>query len=379
MYVPPEMVLGQGRKSSVGELVNTGEYGRETVGRRHADGGAGPAAARPTVVPAGNGYPASKGHHARSGQESQSRKDRRPPPAAKSATRVTMVPDLPQRRETEPQQREVNWAVSYDNGIRRAHVISDDIRGAVEPDSGPATEWLQNGASRSQRSFWIAAQVLDLADGRAAQIAREADDRAAALRESAQREAAAITERATRQAAAIRGALNGEAAELKARLDVMSGQLARVAAYVAEGLASPALPTTDPPLRGARPALPGARPTEATTGSAKPDTGSAKPDATPRTGPAGSARPRAASARRPQQQPRQLQAMRFATSATAALVALAVLLGVAEVGMHGVKFFLFREAGVGHSGKSDTETDQQFLAQQASMAQHDAAQKDRHH
>jgi hypothetical protein len=65
--------------------------------------------------------------------------------------------------------------------------------------------------------------------------------------------------------------------------------------------------------------------------------------------------------------------MRIAASVTAATFGFAVLTGATEVAMHGFKFFVFRQAGTGETGKPDTETDQQFLAQQAAAAHHAAA------
>jgi hypothetical protein len=68
--------------------------------------------------------------------------------------------------------------------------------------------------------------------------------------------------------------------------------------------------------------------------------------------------------------------MRVAASITAATFGFAVLTGATEAAMHGFKFFVFRQAGTGETGKPDTQTDQQFLAQQA--AAHHVAPKGRH-
>ncbi len=65
--------------------------------------------------------------------------------------------------------------------------------------------------------------------------------------------------------------------------------------------------------------------------------------------------------------------MRVAAAATAALFSVAVLTGAAEMGLHGFKFFVFRQTGTGETGQPDNETDQQFLAQQAAAAHHAAA------
>jgi hypothetical protein len=58
--------------------------------------------------------------------------------------------------------------------------------------------------------------------------------------------------------------------------------------------------------------------------------------------------------------------MRIATAATATLFAFAVVMAGLEIGTFGFKFFTFRSAGTGETGGS--ETDQQFLAQQAAAA-----------
>ncbi len=64
--------------------------------------------------------------------------------------------------------------------------------------------------------------------------------------------------------------------------------------------------------------------------------------------------------------------MRIATGATAALLVFAMATGAAEVGLHGFKFFVFREAGVGQT--AGNSTDQQFLNRQAAAAHHSAPQ-----
>lgn len=69
--------------------------------------------------------------------------------------------------------------------------------------------------------------------------------------------------------------------------------------------------------------------------------------------------------------------MRIATGATATLLALSVIGGAAQIGKHGFKFFVFREAGVGQT--SGNETDQNFLTKQSAAAHHAAAPKGRHH
>jgi hypothetical protein len=68
--------------------------------------------------------------------------------------------------------------------------------------------------------------------------------------------------------------------------------------------------------------------------------------------------------------------MRIAKYSTAALLSFAVISGVAEAGLHGYKFFVFREGGVGQT--PGQETDQQFLNREAAAAHQAAAPKGRH-
>jgi hypothetical protein len=207
-----------------------------------------------------------------------------------------------------------------------------------------------------------------------AQLTQEAQDYAAAIREAAEREAEAITQQATSQAAAIREAAERDARELLARLDSMSGELSRVAAYVTENLGAPVTPAIAQALPDAAPApaLPGPRPASPQTRPAKPGSRPARPDSKP----AEPAKPRTTPASKPQKRPRQLQAMRIATYSTAALLSFAVISGAAEIGVHGYKFFVFRGGGVGQT--PGNETDQQFLAREAAAAHHAAAPRGRH-
>jgi hypothetical protein len=55
--------------------------------------------------------------------------------------------------------------------------------------------------------------------------------------------------------------------------------------------------------------------------------------------------------------------MRIAVAATAALFTFAVGSGAVELAAHGLAFSVFREAGAGETGGS--QTDAQFLAQHA--------------
>jgi hypothetical protein len=198
------------------------------------------------------------------------------------------------------------------------------------------------------------------------QITQEAQDYAGAIREAAEREAAAITKHATDEAAAIRGAAEREASELRARLGFMSGELGRVAAYVTDSLADSALPA-------AAPALPAGGAALSNTMPAKPAATSARSDTRLDTRSAGLVRPRTTAATKPRKRSRQLQAMRIAACGTAALLSFAAISGGAEVGLHGYKFFVFREGGVGQT--PGHETDQQFLAREAAAAHHAGSPK----
>ncbi|HUB42368.1 MAG TPA: hypothetical protein VMA72_26245 [Streptosporangiaceae bacterium] len=357
----------------------------------------------------------------------------------------------------------------YDSGYRRLHAVRDDYfepqpgpgwqepvdyrreTGPFGPGGGPATGWFQDGRSSGSDSRWTAEQVLALADGRAAQIERDAQDYATAMREAAQREAAAITQQAadqaatmhevaereaaaireaaeraaaamtqqaTGQAATIRESAEQETAELRSRLDSMTGELGRVAAYVSETLGAPPMPTTSPAIPEAMPALPGTRPARPATtptrpatrqaepakprtaptsqprepgtriakpGSA-PGTRTATPGTAPRTKPDGPARQAATPAKSGQTQGRQRRAIRIATAGTAALLSVAAAGAITMTGIHGFRFFVFRESGQGET--PGNFTDLNFLTGQKECAgavvcpaaqQHDSAPKAAQH
>jgi hypothetical protein len=69
--------------------------------------------------------------------------------------------------------------------------------------------------------------------------------------------------------------------------------------------------------------------------------------------------------------------MRIATAGTAALLSVALISGISEIGIRGFPFFVFREAGTGET-RATAPTDQQFLAKEAA-ARHAPAPKGRHH
>jgi hypothetical protein len=299
------------------------------------------------------------------------------------------TPSFPPARGNQPER-----------GLRRLYAVPDDARGpGPAPERGRTTGQFAaqpggfprrgagplDGGSLRQTTQQPAGQVLTVAEDQAAAITHEAQSQAAAIRQAAEREAAAIRQQAADQAAAVRQTAEREAAELKAALLAMSGELGRAATHVTESLASPGglatmptpavapartpaiappRPTTRPdapPDRSARPARPRTRP----DAPADRPTGPARP-----AGPAAPARPRTAPATTSQKRGRQQKAMRIAASVTAASVLFAVGTGVTEFGLHGYKFFVFRATGIGSGG---TETDQQFLAQQATSAKAPAA------
>jgi hypothetical protein len=315
--------------------------------------------------------------------------------------------------------------------------------GQYGPGPGPEPRQYQDGrgaGADAPWSAWAVAPGRAPADGQAAQIAQEARDYAAAVRAAAEREAGEITQQATTranqialqaasqadeitlqaatraeaitqqasgQAVAIREAAEREAADLRARFDAMSVEMGRVAAYVSETLGAPAMPAPAMPaptmlapvmpMPAPAPALPDAMPAPPITRPARetgpnplpkrPGTRPARPDSRPATKPPRPdrepARPQTPPAQQPQKRPRQQQAMRIATAATAALLSVAVIGGATEIGLHGFKFFTFRAGGTGETGGG--ETDQQFQSQEAGAAHRTvtvkatATAKGRHH
>jgi len=194
----------------------------------------------------------------------------------------------------------------------------------------------------------------EAADDQAAGITQQAASHAAAIRAAAERESAEMTRQAASQAAAIRAAAEQEAAELRAAVMTMSAELSRVATSVAENLATPAMPATEPAGRPAdrAAAMPSDRP-------------ATKPDARPGTSRAGTKRPGRPATRpadlpaiKPAGQPRQYAAMRLTRLAVAAMFLLAVIAGTTEIALHGYSFFVFRSAGTGSTPGSGLKEDQ---------------------
>jgi hypothetical protein len=167
------------------------------------------------------------------------------------------------------------------------------------------------------------------------------------------------------EAAAIRHAAEKEAAHLGAVILSLSEQLGQMSAYIRENLASPGGLATLP-----APAIAPPRPRTTPEPRTRPSSPSARPARPARS--ARLARPRTTPANESQARPRQYNAMRIATAATATLFSFAALTGATELGLHGFKFFVFRETGVGETGPT-APTDQQFVAQQAAAAKAAAA------
>jgi len=164
---------------------------------------------------------------------------------------------------------------------------------------------------------------------------------------SAGDEAAAIRQAAEHEAAVIRQAAEQEAAELRAAVMAMSTQLGHVATYLNDYLGKHA-------LREERPQAQGIATREwelVPETAARPNVGMATP---PR-----AARTRGLSAP-PDVKPggRQAAAMRKMTIVFAALLSVAVLGGLTELGLHGFGFFVFRSAGTGATDNNGLQENQ---------------------
>ena len=234
----------------------------------------------------------------------------------------------------------------------------------ADPAAGPAASsqrWSAHpaGEVRITDSVWLAGRVMTVADDQAADVTYAAWGQAAAIRDAAEREAAAIRQQASEQAAVIREAAERDAAELRAAVLSMSGDLGRVAAYVTENLAVPAMPATGPARPAAGPltvpaAAPAASPAESPARPAKPAGRPAKPAARPAKPATKPAKPTGKAAGRP----RQYFAMRLSRLAVAAMVLFAVTAGSTEIALHGFSFFVFRAAGTGSTPDSGLKEDQ---------------------
>ena len=215
-------------------------------------------------------------------------------------------------------------------------------------------------------------QQPDFADGGPA--ADSPWGQADAIRQAAEQEAAAIRQQATNQATAIRQAAEQEAAQMRAALKAMSDELSRVTAYVNENLGSPgglatmpapaiapprpALAPAGPATAPVRPAGPATRPGRPGTRPAGPATRPGRPGTRP-AGPATrpAARPGKSNAK-PDTKGRQARAGKKMFAVLAVLATVGAIAGTAEIGLHGPRFFIFRENG---AGASETGlTDNQF-------------------
>lgn len=234
-----------------------------------------------------------------------------------------------------------NFGPPRGNGRRQSLAEMQTRSSLIAPDAGAQSPGTAGFAR--QPGFGYGAQ--------AALTRQEASNQTAAIRQAAKHDAAAIRQEAT----AIREPAEKEAAHLRAVILSLSEQLSQMSAYITENLVTPGgLATMPAPATAPAPTPAMAPPRPRTRPGARP----AEPETTP--------------AKKPQGRPRQFQAIRVATAATAALFSVAVISGAAEIGTHGFKFFVFRAGGTGET--AGTETDQQFLAQQAAAAKA-AAQK----
>jgi hypothetical protein len=232
-----------------------------------------------------------------------------------------------------------NVGPSRGNGRRQSLADMQTRSGPIAPDAGAQPRG--TAGSAGQPGFGYGGQVA---------LARpETLNETATIREAAKRDAAAIRQ----EAAVIQEPAENEAAHLRAVILSLSEQLSEMSTYITENLVTPGgLATIPVSATAPAPTLSIAPP--------KPRTGPDAPVARP-TG------PRTTSARQPQGRRRQFQAMRVATVATAALFSVAAVSGTAEIGMHGFKFFTFRETGAGETGPNGG-TDQDFLAKEAAAA-----------
>jgi hypothetical protein len=362
----------------VGAPVHMAEWGPETGGYGH------PA---PAAVHAGDGYPSSRGYDGAAVEpgwaappghpwpEPQNWQDWGPPPALPPDHPSAPMPRVQVRADDPswpvPAPRLPGAPTCYQRQTRPRRQETTDYRhetGPWGPGPGPASGRVGNGRSPNRNPMGTAGHVLPPADRQAARIAQEAQDYADALCEAAEHEAAAITQdatdragaitrQATEQAVAIREAAERDAAELRARLDSMSGELGRVAAYVTENLSvspgsapEPAEVTAGPAAKAATVPRP--------TSTGKPPASAATTRPPPAARPAGVATiTRPGPARQTGAKPagRQAKTMRKMVAALAAVSVIGVVSGTTELVMHGFPFFMLRAngAGAGESGPKE--------------------------
>jgi hypothetical protein len=236
----------------------------------------------------------------------------------------------------------------------------------------------------------LAQRILSDAHRQAIQIRQQAAAQAAATLAAAERDTAEVRQQAAAQAAATLAAAEREAAGLQAAVVRMAAELGTVAAYVTDSLGSHAKPPTRADaLLGqyvtenlAISASPAASPAPRPEDLAREPSPSTRPEARPPTVPA--ARPAGNHAARPatarpagrpadrrqaareaqkarkarkaaKPQNRQRGPARLATTALVILIVIGVVLGTAEIGLHGFAFFVFRPNGAGATFTGPTD------------------------
>ena len=300
-------------------------------------------------------------------------------------------------------------AAAWDNGpVRSQGGVWD-----VGPGHGPAAATLTRpGAPSRGEPVRLATKLLAEADTQATTIRQQASDQAAATIAAAQQEGAEIRRQAADQAAATIAAAEQEIAERRNAILAMTAELGGMAAYITENLASPpdVLPPTrplGPASRAAAAALPAAPAAAPAAGAAAAAAAPAALEAGGRSATKPLPSPAARSARtaragattaapprkpRPAAAPgtdpgstakgRQVSAMRKSMAVLATLIVVGGVTGASEVGMHGLKFFLFRNAGAGAGNSQDLDENQGPGQPDAPGAHHDPVNppaKGKHH
>ena len=213
--------------------------------------------------------------------------------------------------------------------IRTAGVAAEAYRAVALGDGRVRLAW----AGAAEPVMWQMAEsgdgspvrlvglVLPGAVSEAARMQGQASGQSAAIREAAEREADEIRRQASAQSAAIREAAERELAELRAVMEEPAGLGAVV--FVAEDLISPAKPVTKPEGQFTnQPA--------------------SKPRTRPVTGTKG----------------RQARVMRRVAVIMVALVMSGLISSAAEIAVHGLPFFFFRNAGAGAGNSQNLNEDQ---------------------
>jgi hypothetical protein len=182
----------------------------------------------------------------------------------------------------------------------------------------------------------------------------EADDQAAKIVAAAELEAAEIRKSAAERAAATLTTAEQEATQMREAAVKMTAELGGVAAYITENL--PLASAATKPATKPATAPTTAQPAAETTARAQPDATEtiakpAKPAARLPAKPA--ARPGVSPRRTPKARPatksksRQVSAWHKMVAALVVLFMIGVTSAVTEMGLHGLSFFVFRNAGAG--------------------------------